>query len=141
MELDVDINSSISQEIHGLTAGERVQLDFRYARSQFDALSGGLHVEWNGNAESKIVGQQGVWDDATYSFIAVAGTNTLKFVGRGPDNTDDSNDKRGGVIDDIVLRRMSAPNSGVGDGTDTLYMGGAPADIHEGIDILHVGTL
>ncbi|MGL1937276.1 MAG: hypothetical protein OCD01_19775 [Fibrobacterales bacterium] len=51
-------------------------------------------------------------------------TNTLKIVGRGPDNG------KGGVVDNISVQKITTLNDPL-DGDDELFFGGVANDIYD----------
>lgn len=117
-------NSSMSQEIKGLSAGD-YQLSFAYSPRTnptandsnridftFDSLFSGTVSSDLGVTGAAVTGSSlaptptavGTWSIATVLFnIATAGDYTLKFAANGADNT------LGGFIDDVRLSAVPLP--------------------------------
>jgi YD repeat-containing protein len=99
-------NMDFSQTVGGLAAGQIMQLKFDHANRTTGA-SGSFEVYWNGSLLDQINSTGATMQTKTYNVTAVAGNNSLRFMGTG---TVDAN---GASIDNV---RLFATQTDVGGG-------------------------
>jgi YD repeat-containing protein len=99
-------NLDISQTVTGLTAGQIMRLQFDHA-NRTTAASGSFDVYWNGGLVAQISSTGTTMLSKSYDVTALAGSNTLRFVGTG------TVDAAGASIDNVRLfATQMTPNGG-----------------------------
>lgn len=105
LELDgdaaVNSNMNISQTVNGLTAGQVMLLQFDHANAT-TAESGSFAVYWNGNLIGQYDYEDLAMETENIQVTAVAGANTLSFVGLG------TADGAGAALDNVRLFATTA---------------------------------
>ncbi|MGV7963463.1 MARTX multifunctional-autoprocessing repeats-in-toxin holotoxin RtxA [Photorhabdus tasmaniensis] len=101
-ELDVDKNTTISQELQNLSEGEVISLTFDFASRLneigHDLSDNGIMVLWNGESVFSASGERAIWHSQKLDLMAKAGTNRIEFKGTGQD------DGLGYILDNIVAQ-------------------------------------
>ncbi|TDB59782.1 MARTX multifunctional-autoprocessing repeats-in-toxin holotoxin RtxA [Photorhabdus khanii] len=98
-ELDVDQNTTISQELQNLSEGEVISLSFDFAnRPNAYLTNNGMEVFWNDKRVFSTSGDAAEWQNKTLELTAKAGSNQIEFKGTG------LNDGIGYILDNIVAK-------------------------------------
>lgn len=114
VELDSHYNSSMYQEIGGLTVGGAYELSFWYhARTNNDYNDNGINVYWGdylpGDVAVSIDGLRQVntpgWIEQTVKLVASAETMFLMFAATGYSNS------LGGFVDNVSLTAVPEPGT------------------------------
>lgn len=112
-------NMDISQTVSGLSAGQTLLLSFDHIDRTYSA-SGAFEVWWNGTLLSTVTDGGSVMKTDTLEVTAIAGDNTLRFVGTGAE------DNAGAALDNI---RLFATSAGASSGaSDDILRGGLGND-------------
>jgi YD repeat-containing protein len=99
-------NMDIRQTVGGLTAGQMMRIQFDHA-NRTTAASGSFDVWWNTVRIAQITSTGTTMLPASYDVEAIAGDNTLRFVGTG------TADATGASIDNVRLfATQLTPNGG-----------------------------
>ena len=110
LELDVFVNSSISQTI-ATTPGAAYEINFAYsARENIAADSNGIEIFFNGTSLGTVtgdgVGQTGnVWSNYTLTGFATGATSVLEFRAIG------ISDGLGGSLDSVSVNAVPLPGT------------------------------
>ena len=104
-------NSSMSQDLFGLTVGETYQLDFWYKARTTSTNDNGINVSWGESPDlspfTYAFNVDGIapmpWTLVTGFLTATAADMTLTFSATGNENT------LGGFIDNVSLKAASVP--------------------------------
>src|SRR5690606_39171394 len=114
VELDAHYNSSMYQEIGGVTVGGAYELSFWYhARTNNDYNDNGINVYWGdylpGDVAVSIDGLRQVntpgWIEQTVKLVASAETMFLMFAATGYSNS------LGGFVDNVSLTAVPEPGT------------------------------
>ncbi|PQQ22702.1 MARTX multifunctional-autoprocessing repeats-in-toxin holotoxin RtxA [Photorhabdus hindustanensis] len=97
-ELDVDVNTTLSQELQNLSAGEVVSLSFDFAKRSGLASGEGMDVLWNGKSIFSTSGNEVEWQNKALQLTAQEGANRIEFKGTGWD------DGLGYILDNVVVK-------------------------------------
>ncbi|PHM39494.1 RTX cytotoxin [Xenorhabdus mauleonii] len=95
-ELDANANTTISQDIHDLTEGELIILDFDFARRAGSNDDNGMEVFWNGERVFATSADKIQWQHKQLELFAQTGRNRLEFKGTG------ISDGKGYLLDNVM---------------------------------------
>ncbi|ETS29260.1 RtxA repeat/Peptidase C80 family [Photorhabdus khanii NC19] len=99
-ELDVNVNTTLSQELQNLSEGEVVSLNFDFAKRSGLSPEEGMAVLWNGESIFSTSGGEAAWQNKTLQLTAQEGTNRIEFKGTGRD------DGLGYILDNVVAKSI-----------------------------------
>ncbi|MBS9437878.1 MARTX multifunctional-autoprocessing repeats-in-toxin holotoxin RtxA [Photorhabdus noenieputensis] len=99
-ELDVDVNTTIYQDLKNRFEGEVVSLSFDFAKRSDLALGEGMEVLWNGKSIFATSGNEVEWQNKALQLTAQEGTNRIEFKGTG------QNDGLGYILDNVVAKSV-----------------------------------
>ncbi|MGV8003181.1 MARTX multifunctional-autoprocessing repeats-in-toxin holotoxin RtxA [Photorhabdus temperata subsp. temperata] len=100
-ELDVDISTTIYQDLKNRFEGEVISLSFDFAkRANSITFNEGMEVIWNGESKFTITNGDTAWQSETLELIAKAGTNRIEFKGIGDNNG------IGYILDNVVAKSV-----------------------------------
>ncbi|MCW7547488.1 MARTX multifunctional-autoprocessing repeats-in-toxin holotoxin RtxA [Photorhabdus sp. APURE] len=97
-ELDVNVNTTLSQELQNLSEGEVVSLSFDFAKRSGLASGEGMAVLWNGESIFSTSDGEAAWQNKALQLTAQEGTNRIEFKGTGWD------DGLGYILDNVVVK-------------------------------------
>ncbi|MBD2780466.1 MARTX multifunctional-autoprocessing repeats-in-toxin holotoxin RtxA [Xenorhabdus szentirmaii] len=96
-ELDANANTTLSQDIHDLTEGELITLDFDFARRAGSSDDNGMEVLWNGERVFSTSADKIKWQHKQLELSARTGRNHLEFKGTG------ISDGKGYLLDNVMV--------------------------------------
>ncbi|EYU16353.1 MARTX multifunctional-autoprocessing repeats-in-toxin holotoxin RtxA [Photorhabdus aegyptia] len=100
-ELDVDVSTTIYQDLKNRFEGEVISLSFDFAkRANSTTYNEGMEVLWNGESKFTITNGDTGWQSETLELIAKAGTNRIEFKGIGDNNG------IGYILDNVVAKSV-----------------------------------
>ncbi|OTA18699.1 RTX cytotoxin [Xenorhabdus beddingii] len=111
-ELDVDGNTHLCQLIKKLKKGEKITVQFDFARRVGSSADNGLKVWWNGEVVYETTNDKSEWQNKTLTLTARAGNNLLGFAGTG------LSDGLGYILDNV----SATSSSYLSDSTITEHM-------------------
>ncbi|WP_445494564.1 MARTX multifunctional-autoprocessing repeats-in-toxin holotoxin RtxA [Photorhabdus sp. SF281] len=104
-ERDVDVSTTIYQDLKNRSEGEVISLSFDFAkRANIVRPNKGMDVIWNGESKFTMTNGDTAWQSQTLELIAKAGTNRIEFKGVG-DNVGDNNGI-GYILDNVVAKSV-----------------------------------
>ncbi|MCC8464666.1 MARTX multifunctional-autoprocessing repeats-in-toxin holotoxin RtxA [Photorhabdus bodei] len=100
-ELDVDVSTTIYQDLKNRFEGEVISLSFDFAKRANNVMPNeGMEVIWNGESKFTITNGDTAWQSETLELIAKAGTNRIEFKGIGDNNG------IGYILDNVVAKSV-----------------------------------
>ncbi|KMW72892.1 RTX toxin [Photorhabdus luminescens subsp. luminescens] len=100
-ELDVDVSTTIYQDLKNRFEGEVISLSFDFAkRANVFMPNEGMEVIWNGESKFAVTNGDTAWQSKTLELIAKAGTNRVEFKGIGDSNG------IGYILDNVVAKSV-----------------------------------
>ncbi|WP_118988082.1 MARTX multifunctional-autoprocessing repeats-in-toxin holotoxin RtxA, partial [Photorhabdus sp. CRCIA-P01] len=100
-ELDVDVSTTIYQDLKNRSEGEVISLSFDFAkRANIVMPNEGMEVIWNGESKFTITNGDTAWRSETLELIAKAGTNRIEIKGVGDNNG------IGYILDNVVAKSV-----------------------------------
>lgn len=86
-ELDVNVNTTMSQTLSGLNAGDDIRLQFDFSNRSGYESNNGIRVLWNGQEVFSDADRSAGWQQQTVTVASQQGDNTLAFEGTGGSNS------------------------------------------------------